>query len=179
MSAENKSLARRAMDELWAKGNLAAVDQLYSENCVFHDLGNPEDIRGREGLKQYARLYRTACPDLQCTLEEIVAEGDKVALRWDSRGTHQGDLMGIGPTGKQVTFRGIQMQRGRELHRNRRAMAATDRPSPTAAPAPGGPALGGTSASRHQSPRTSLQRRWDRAALFRACWRPALFSLPR
>jgi steroid delta-isomerase-like uncharacterized protein len=111
MSAENKSLARRAMDELWTKGNLAAVDQLYSENCVFHDLGNPEDIRGRDGIKQFARAYRTACPDLQCTIEEVVAEGDKVALRWVSRGTHKGDLMGIGPTGKKVTFRGIQMQR--------------------------------------------------------------------
>ena len=111
MSADNKSIARRAMDELWTKGNLAAVDQLYSENCVFHDLGSPEDIRGRESLKQFARMYRTACPDLQCTLEEIVAEGDKVAIRWVSRGTHRGDLMGIAPTGKQVTFRGIQMQR--------------------------------------------------------------------
>ena len=111
MSAENKTLARRAMDELWTKGNLAAVDQLYSDNCVFHDLGSPEDIRGREGLKQFARMYRTACPDLQCTVQDVVAEGDKVALRWVSRGTHKGDLMGIAPTGKQVTFRGIQMQR--------------------------------------------------------------------
>jgi steroid delta-isomerase-like uncharacterized protein len=111
MSAENKSLARRAIEELWTKGNLAAIDQLYSENCVFHDLGSAEDIRGRDGLKQFARMYRTACPDLQCTVDEVMAEGDKVALRWVSRGTHKGDLMGIAPTGKQVTFRGIQMQR--------------------------------------------------------------------
>jgi steroid delta-isomerase-like uncharacterized protein len=111
MSAENKSLARRAMDELWTKGNLAAVEQLYSENCVFHDLGNPEDIRGRGGIKQFAQMFRTAFPDLQCNLEEIIAEGDKVALRWVSRGTHKGDLMGTAPTGKRVTFRGIQMQR--------------------------------------------------------------------
>jgi steroid delta-isomerase-like uncharacterized protein len=111
MSAENKSLARRALDELWTKGNLAAVDQLYSEKCVFHDLGSPDDIRGRDGLKQFARMYRTACPDLQCTVEDVVAEGDKVAVRWVSRGTHKGDLMGIAPTGKQVTFRGIQMLR--------------------------------------------------------------------
>jgi steroid delta-isomerase-like uncharacterized protein len=111
MSAENKSLARRAMEELWTKGNLDAVDQLYSESCVFHDLGNPEDIRGREGLKQFARMYRTACPDLKCTVEDVVAEGDKVALRWVSRGTHKGDLAGTAPTGKQVIFRGIQMQR--------------------------------------------------------------------
>jgi len=111
MSAENKSLARRAMDELWTKGNLAAVDQLYSENCVFHDLGNPEDIRGRDGIKQFARMFRTAFPDLQCTMEDVLAEGDKVALRWVSRGTHKGDLMGTAATGKQVIFRGIQMQR--------------------------------------------------------------------
>ena len=111
MSAENKSLARRAMEGLWTKGDLTVIDQLYSDDCVFHDLGSPEDIHGRDGLRQYARMYRTACPDLQCTVEEVVAEGDKVALRWVSRGTHQGDLMGIAPTGKQVTFRGIQMQR--------------------------------------------------------------------
>jgi steroid delta-isomerase-like uncharacterized protein len=111
MSAENKTLARRAMDELWTKGNLAAIDQLYSDNCVFHDLGSPEDIRGRDGLRQFAQTYRTACPDLQCTVEDVLAEGDKVALRWISRGSHKGDLMGIAPTGKQVTFRGVQIQR--------------------------------------------------------------------
>jgi steroid delta-isomerase-like uncharacterized protein len=111
MSAENKTLARRAMDELWTKGNLAAIDQLYSDNCVFHDLGSPEDIRGRDGLRQFAQTYRTACPDLKCTVEDVLAEGDKVALRWISRGTHKGDLMGIAPTGKQVTFRGVQIQR--------------------------------------------------------------------
>jgi hypothetical protein len=59
MSAENKSLARPAMDELWTHGNLAAVDQLYRESCVLHDLGSSEDIRGREGLKQFARMFRT------------------------------------------------------------------------------------------------------------------------
>jgi steroid delta-isomerase-like uncharacterized protein len=111
MSAENKSLARRAMDELWTKGNLAAVDQLYSDNCVFHDLGNPEDIRGRDGIKQFAQMFRTAFPDLKCTIEDVVAEGDKVALRWVSRGTHKGDLLGTAPTEKQVIFRGIQLQR--------------------------------------------------------------------
>lgn len=111
MSAENKTLARRAMDELWTKGNLAAIDQLYSDNCVFHDLGSPEDIRGRDGLRQFAQTYRTACPDLKCTVEDVLAEGDKVAVRWISRGTHKGDLMGIAPTGKQVTFRGVQIQR--------------------------------------------------------------------
>jgi steroid delta-isomerase-like uncharacterized protein len=111
MSAENKSLARRSLDELWTKGNLAAVDQLYSDNCIFHDLGSPEDIRGREGLKQFARSYRAAVPDLQCTVEDAIAEGDKVAVRWVSRGAHRGDFMGIAPTGKQVTFRGIQMYR--------------------------------------------------------------------
>jgi steroid delta-isomerase-like uncharacterized protein len=108
MSAENKSLARRALDELWTKGNLAAVDRLYSDNCVLHDLGSPEDIRGRDGVKQFARAYRATLPDLQCTVEDVVAEGDKVAARWISRGTHKGDFMGIAPTGKQVTFRGIQ-----------------------------------------------------------------------
>jgi steroid delta-isomerase-like uncharacterized protein len=111
MPTENESLARRALDELWTKGNLAAVDQLYSADCVFHDLGSPEDIRGREGLKQHVRMYRTACPDLQCTVEDVVAEGDKVAVRWIARGSQKGDFMGIAPTGKQVVFRGIQMHR--------------------------------------------------------------------
>jgi steroid delta-isomerase-like uncharacterized protein len=110
-STDNKSIARRAMDELWTQGNLAAVDQLYTDDCVFHDLGNPDDISGRDGLRQYARMYRTACPDLRCTLEDVVAEGDRVAVRWEARGTHRGDFMGVAPTGKQLSFRGIQMQR--------------------------------------------------------------------
>ena len=111
MSAENKSLARRAMDELWTKGNLGVVDQLYSENCIFHDLGNPVDIRGRDGIKQFARAYRTACPDLQCTLEEVVAEGDKVVTRLRAQGRFERALAGISPTGKEMDVTAIAIHR--------------------------------------------------------------------
>jgi steroid delta-isomerase-like uncharacterized protein len=110
-STDNKAIARRVMDELWTQGKLESIDQLYADNCVFHDLSMSDDIRGRDGMRQYARMYRTACPDLSCTPEDFVIEGDKVAVRWEAHGTHRGDFMGVAPTGKQVHFRGIQIQR--------------------------------------------------------------------
>ncbi|HEY7546234.1 MAG TPA: ester cyclase [Blastocatellia bacterium] len=105
----NKSIVIRAIDEIWNKGNLAAVDELYDANCVRHDPSAPELATGPENLKQLAALYRTAFPDLRITIEDIIVEGDKVVTRWSSKGTHKGELQGIAPTGKVVTSSGISI----------------------------------------------------------------------
>jgi predicted ester cyclase len=68
-------------------------------------------LLGREGHKYQVRLFRSAVPDLHVTAEDIFSEGDKVAYRWTGRGTHEGELMGIAPTGNAVTFRGIDVLR--------------------------------------------------------------------
>ena len=111
MSEENKAIVRRQEEELFTQGNLDAADEIYAPNYVGHDPSNPEDIRGQEAAKQAAADYREAFPDLQVTIEELIAEGDKVAARVRFRGTHQGELEGIAPTGRRVESTGIVISR--------------------------------------------------------------------
>ncbi len=100
---ENKAIIRRIIEEAFNKGNLAVVDDLMATNHVYHEPSGQE-VNGPEGFKQMITTYRTAFPDLHLTIDDMVAEGDKVAFRFIFRGTHKGDLMGIAPTGKQVTL---------------------------------------------------------------------------
>lgn len=111
MSAEeNKAKVRRVFEEAWNKGNLAVVDETSDPKGVGHVVGSP-DLRGTEAVKQFITVYRTAFPDLHITIEDQVAEGDKVVTRWSSTGTHKGDLMGIAPTGKKTHVTGISIDR--------------------------------------------------------------------
>jgi len=111
MSEENKTVIRRSFEELWNKGNLSVADQLFSPNYTHHDPATPDVGRGPESEKKRATLYRTAFPDLQLTIEDIIAEGETVMARWSCRGTHKGDLRGIAPTGKQFTISGVSVAR--------------------------------------------------------------------
>jgi steroid delta-isomerase-like uncharacterized protein len=112
VSAEekNKALVRRVFEEVWVKRNLAAVDEFMAADYVEHpDLsGQPP---GTESLKQAMTMYRTAFPDLKATIDDIFAEGDRVAFRWSIRSTHLGDWLGIPPTGSHVTVRGFTVYR--------------------------------------------------------------------
>lgn len=111
MSVEqNKAVARRWGDEIWAKGNLAAIDEIFATDFVLK-FALPGELPGREGQKQMVSMWLAAFPDIQWTTEDMFAEGDKVAFGWSGRGTHKGEYMGIPPTGKQVTFRGISILR--------------------------------------------------------------------
>ena len=106
----NKAIVRRAYEEVWNQGKLDVIDEIFAADLVGHIAGSP-DIHGPEGLKQFVTMYRTAFPDLQFTIEDQLAEGDKVATRWTSTGTHKGELMGIPPTGVQVKSTGICIAR--------------------------------------------------------------------
>jgi steroid delta-isomerase-like uncharacterized protein len=108
---ENKALVRRSFEEVFNQGNLDAVEEIFAPDYVLHDPTSPEEIRGTEGMRQYVSMYRTAFPDLQQTIEEQIAEGEKVATRLTGRGTHQGELIGIPPTGNQVEAPGIVINR--------------------------------------------------------------------
>jgi len=111
MSTEdNKALDRRGFEEVWNKGNLAVIDELNDENVVTHNPPGPP-MQGTEAFKQFVQMYRSAFPDAQMTIEDQIAEGDKVVTRWTARGTHKGELMGIPATGKQVTVTGITFSR--------------------------------------------------------------------
>jgi steroid delta-isomerase-like uncharacterized protein len=108
---ENKAIARRADEELFDRGNLDVADELFAPNFVYHDPASGEDWRGPESVKQFAAMMRVAFPDLRYTVEDQIAEGDKVATRYTANGTHQGELMGIAPTGNRVEITGISITR--------------------------------------------------------------------
>jgi steroid delta-isomerase-like uncharacterized protein len=108
---ENKALARRVLEEMFNKGNLDLADEVFAPDYVDHDPAMPEDIRGPEGFKEYVSIFRTAFPDIHLEIEDQVAEGDKVVTRWTGTGTHEGDLMGIAPTGNKVTLPGMEIVR--------------------------------------------------------------------
>ena len=111
MSEEIKALVRRQEEDLFSGGSLELADEIYAPDYVGHDPSNPEEVRGLQAAKQAAADYRRAFPDLRVTVEDLIAEGDKVAARLRVRGTHLGDLNGIAPTGRRVDFTGIVMSR--------------------------------------------------------------------
>lgn len=111
MAAENKAIVQRYFEEVWSKGNLAVADEILASTYVSHDPASPVPTNSPEALKQRIIMYRTTFPDVQFTVEDIFAEGDKVATRWKAVGTHKGPLMGMDPTGKQVTVTGVSISR--------------------------------------------------------------------
>ena len=106
----NKTIVARFLDETWNQQNLGAVDELMSPDIVEH-LATGGISVGIEAQKQTMTGYFATFPDIHVTINDMVAEGDKVAKRWTCTGTHQGELMGIPPTGRQVTFTGITIYR--------------------------------------------------------------------
>jgi steroid delta-isomerase-like uncharacterized protein len=111
MSEQNKATARRVFDEIITQGNLDAIEEVFTADYQEHDPANEEDTRGHDGIRQEVSMYRSGFPDLRMTVEDQLAEGDRVATRWAVRGTHQGDLMGIAPTGNKMSITGITIHR--------------------------------------------------------------------
>jgi steroid delta-isomerase-like uncharacterized protein len=100
-SEESKALIKRFYDEGWNANNLDVYDELVTEDFVDHQ-ALPGLPPGRGGFKALNAMFRSAFPDVWVDVDAIVAEGDKVAARWTSTGTHQGDLFGIPATGRKV-----------------------------------------------------------------------------
>jgi steroid delta-isomerase-like uncharacterized protein len=110
MSEENKELARRSWEMLVNEHNPDAIDELYTPDFVWHE--PDQDIQGPEEGKQFLSTYLSAFPDMRVTVEDEIAEGEKVVTRWTIRGTHQGEIAEFGePTGKQVEIKGITIHR--------------------------------------------------------------------
>jgi steroid delta-isomerase-like uncharacterized protein len=109
-SEQNKAIVRRLFEEPW-KGKLDVVDELTAGDYVGHDPALPGPVRGPEGVKEFISTYLGAFPDARVTVEEQLAEGDLVATRWSARGTHEGELMDIDPTGRKVSISGITISR--------------------------------------------------------------------
>ncbi|NJO24372.1 MAG: ester cyclase [Sphingomonadales bacterium] len=109
MSEQNKARIRRVIEEAYSQGNLAVVDEVAASNLVIHTTS--QDIRGRDGAKQYVAMMRTAFPDLHFTIEDQIAVGDMVVTRWTAWGTHKGIFQGVPATGREIRLMGTDIDR--------------------------------------------------------------------
>ena len=111
MSTEdNKAVVRRFYEEVMNQKKRAVLDEVFDLNVVDH-FAPPGTPGGLEGARQTLGMFLTAFPDLHFTVEDLIAEGDKVVARATLSGTQQGTFMGIPATGKHVTIRGIEINR--------------------------------------------------------------------
>ena len=107
----NKAIARRWCDELWGKGNLAVADEIVAPGYVRHDPGDPFAAEGPEDVRRLVRTVRDAVADFHITVEDVIAEGDKVVVRYTAASTDTRGLLGRPPTGKLVHATAIQIFR--------------------------------------------------------------------
>lgn len=106
MSKENKAIAKRIVQEIWNEGNLELAEEIIAPDYADNVAGDGSSV-GPEGFKKAVMGIRYAFPDFNITIDDMIAENDKVALVWTFVGTHKGELMGIAPTNKKVKFDGI------------------------------------------------------------------------
>lgn len=119
MSEENKALTRRIVEEVWNRGNLDFVDESFAPDYQDHN-PRPGQEPGIEGYKGGVSMMRSAFPDLSLDIEDIVAERDRIALRYTLQGTHDGDFMGVPASGRRVSSDGMvfaRFQDGRVVER--------------------------------------------------------------
>jgi steroid delta-isomerase-like uncharacterized protein len=108
---DNKALVRQMVEGIFNRGNISRVDEFLAPDFVEHEELPPGNQGGREGFKQMTAQLRSAFPDFKATLDDVVAEGDRVVLRMTWTGTHKGQFMGIPPTGKSISFEVIDIIR--------------------------------------------------------------------
>ena len=101
--SENKAVVLRSEAELWSEGNLSAADELYGADFICHFIGGTE-WKGIQGLKSEVASHRAAFPDWNEKVDDIIAEGDRVVIRFTSSGTQRGELAGMAPHGEKVTI---------------------------------------------------------------------------
>ncbi|MDX1687755.1 MAG: ester cyclase [Candidatus Promineifilaceae bacterium] len=108
MSEQNKQMVRQAFEAIWNEGDFSVFDARFSADYVGH---TSDELEGLEDAKRFVAAMRRAFPDFDYTVEDEIAEEDKVVNRWVVRATHQGEFQGIPATGKQVTITGISIYR--------------------------------------------------------------------
>ena len=107
MSEDNKALARRSWEVV---DNPDLIDEIYASDLVWHE--PDQDVHGLEEARQFVTMYKTAFPDLNVTVEDVISEGDNAVTRYTIRGTHQGEIEEFGPpTGRQMELQGITIHR--------------------------------------------------------------------
>src|SRR5262245_40906020 len=108
MSEKNKAVVRRWFEEVWNQGREATIDEMFSSEGVAHGLGDSElDVHGPAEFKPFVANIRGAIPDTHIRVDDILSEGDRVAVRVTLEGTHTGHGLGVPPTGRRVRIQGI------------------------------------------------------------------------
>ena len=112
MSTEtNKAIVSRYVEQVWNNGRLDLIEEFFADDVTEHGIPQIPGLDGRESLKAVIGGAREALPDIQLTLHDVIAEGDKVVTRYTWQATHQGELMGVPATGKQLTNSGAGIYR--------------------------------------------------------------------
>ena len=116
MSDENKALLRRWFAEVWNNGRAEAIDEMLDAEGIVHGLSDDESkpLRGPQDFKPFHEVFRGAFPDIDVTVDEVIAEGDLVAARCSVRGQHSGDHLGVAATNAPVKFTGMVFARVRD-----------------------------------------------------------------
>lgn len=104
---ENKVIIRRYFDEIWNQKKVESLAELTAENALGHDATSAKPVIGFENIRQVVFLFHRAFPDIQVSLYDVFAEGDKVVARWGLRGTHSDLFMSVPASGKAVDVSGI------------------------------------------------------------------------
>jgi steroid delta-isomerase-like uncharacterized protein len=107
MPIDSKTIVRRLYEDVWNKRKLELVSDLISPSHALHDNNFPGSSVGPEAYRAQMATYLAAFPDLRFTVEDIVAEKDKVAASWSLSGTHKGEIWGVRPTNKKMCLDGI------------------------------------------------------------------------
>ena len=107
--SQQEEVASRWFEEVWNKGRVEAVDELATENAESYGFPQPESVLDREGFKEYLREFRRTFSHIHIRVEETVAEGYRVAVRWTGTMKHTGSGLGFAPTGRTVTIVGMSM----------------------------------------------------------------------
>lgn len=115
-AAENKELVRRYFNEVANNGNLDLVDEMFAPDYLHHDPANPDPrgVVGPQGVKDHLLSLTRGFPDVRFEIDDVVADGDEVLVRWTATLTHTGDYFGIPPTGRRAEITGINWWRVRD-----------------------------------------------------------------
>jgi steroid delta-isomerase-like uncharacterized protein len=111
MNEEMIAVYRRLVDDVWNRGDPAAVDEIFAPEFVGNDPAPPNLLRGPEGMKRFVAQMRAAFPDWTVTTDDVMVDGDKLVSRWTVCGTHRGPFAGVEPTGKQIEMHGMSIHR--------------------------------------------------------------------
>ena len=111
MKTDNEATVRRWWNELWNRGDLSVADDLHTPDFSDRDPASPRMRPGPDGMKEKVSAYRAAFPDLHFDLQQVLSVEEHVVAHWKCGGTHEGEVLGLAPTGRRIEVEGISIFR--------------------------------------------------------------------